>query len=103
MTAIQVLGFETSGARCGIALTEGEDLIGQIDLRQRMELARRLMPAVDALLRLFDREARNLGGIAVSLGPGSFTGLRVGVATAKTLAWSLGIQIAGVPTLEALA
>jgi tRNA threonylcarbamoyladenosine biosynthesis protein TsaB len=62
-----------------------------------------LVPAVQGLLRDADLAWSQLGGIAVGLGPGLFTGLRVGVATAKTLAHALGISIAGLSSLDVLA
>jgi tRNA threonylcarbamoyladenosine biosynthesis protein TsaB len=61
------------------------------------------MPALDALLRAMSSSMRDIHGIIVSLGPGSFTGLRVGVSTAKGLAHSLRIPLMGVSSLEAMA
>jgi tRNA threonylcarbamoyladenosine biosynthesis protein TsaB len=61
------------------------------------------MPAVEALLEPLGLAVGDLGAVAVSAGPGSFTGLRVGVAAAKGLAYSLGIPLYGMPTLDLLA
>src|SRR5205823_7265962 len=68
-----------------------------------MSLSRLLLPAIDQLLALLELCPADLEGIAVSLGPGSFTGLRVGVTTAKTMAWALSLPVVGVATLEAVA
>lgn len=62
-----------------------------------------LLPAIDAALAAGGVAARDLGGIVVGIGPGSFTGLRVGMTVAKTMAYGLGLPIAGVGTLAALA
>jgi tRNA threonylcarbamoyladenosine biosynthesis protein TsaB len=78
-------------------------MLGQVEFRHRMDLSRRLVPAIEQALGLAALAPAGLRGIAVSLGPGSFTGLRVGVATGKAIAWSLAIPVLGIPTLEALA
>lgn len=62
-----------------------------------------LLPHIEMLLQAAQVEKQQLRVVAVSLGPGSFTGLRIGLATAKALAYALGIPLIGVPTLEALA
>jgi tRNA threonylcarbamoyl adenosine modification protein YeaZ len=64
---------------------------------------RGLLPAVEALLSAASLEPGGLGGIAVDVGPGSFTGVRVGVTAAKTLAWALKVPVVGVVSLEVLA
>jgi tRNA threonylcarbamoyladenosine biosynthesis protein TsaB len=100
---VRVLGIETSGEVCGVAVADEGRELGSLQFRHGRALSRLLIPAVAALLEVIDLPRGDLEGIAVSAGPGSFTGLRIGVATAKTLAWSLGIPVVGVPTLEALA
>jgi tRNA threonylcarbamoyladenosine biosynthesis protein TsaB len=100
---MRVLGIETTGDFCGVAVVDDAGVAGEIGFRHRMDLSRRLLPAVDTLLSLLRLRPGVLQGVAVSLGPGSFTGLRIGVATAKTFAWSLGLPVAGVSTLAALA
>ena len=65
--------------------------------------ARLLLPAIDALLADHKLDARSLAGVVVNLGPGSFTGLRVGVAVAQTLGWARGVSLVGVSLFEALA
>src|SRR4030042_1800262 len=63
----------------------------------------KLMPAIDNLLREASLSLREIGGIALALGPGSFTALRIGVSTVKGLAYALRVPVVGVPTLDALA
>jgi tRNA threonylcarbamoyladenosine biosynthesis protein TsaB len=63
----------------------------------------RLMPGVATLLSNTGKDLADLAAVAVSLGPGNFTGLRIGLATAKTLAWSLKCPLVAVPTMEVLA
>jgi tRNA threonylcarbamoyladenosine biosynthesis protein TsaB len=64
---------------------------------------RELVPAIDALVAEAGIKKTDIGAVAVSVGPGSYTGLRIGVTAAKTLAWALGCDLVAVPTLEALA
>ena len=97
-----VLGLETSGEIAGMALVRGEEVLAQETFRHEMKLSRDLLPRLDALMQGLGLRPQDLGGVAVSLGPGSFTGLRIGVTAAKTLAYSLGIPVAGVGTLHAL-
>lgn len=98
-----ILAIETSGQTCGLALVDAGGPIALRSFAHGMELSRRLVPEIDTLLRQRGATVGGLAGIAVSLGPGSFTGLRIGVTTAKALAWAAGVRIIGVPTLAALA
>ncbi|HOC30914.1 MAG: tRNA (adenosine(37)-N6)-threonylcarbamoyltransferase complex dimerization subunit type 1 TsaB [Armatimonadetes bacterium] len=98
-----LLALETTSAWCGIALWNDGGPVASHGFAQAMDLSSRLVPAVRDLLTEEGLTAEDLKGIAVSLGPGSFTGVRIGVATAKTLAQALDIPIAGVPTMTVLA
>ncbi|HSR10897.1 MAG TPA: tRNA (adenosine(37)-N6)-threonylcarbamoyltransferase complex dimerization subunit type 1 TsaB, partial [Thermodesulfobacteriota bacterium] len=104
-----VLALETATLAGSVALVDAGDgetgrrIIGENTLSNPETHSARLMPGIDRLLKEASLTIRDIGGIAVSIGPGSFTGLRIGVATAKGLAYALGIPVAGVPTLDALA
>ena len=99
-----VLGIETATALGGVALVSAAgELHGEITLRSRESHAERILPAVDSLLETLGAAPSDIAGVAVSSGPGSFTGLRAGIAAAKGLAYSLGVPLYGVATLEALA
>ena len=100
---MRVLAVETSTLAGGVALLDGDVLLGQYLLDVRVTHSERLMVAVDRLLGDAGFTARALTGLAVAVGPGSFTGLRVGLSTVKGLALALGIPVAAVPTLDAMA
>ena len=87
----------------GVALLNEEKLLSEYTLDVQTTHSARLMPALDHILRDSSVDKGELDGIAISIGPGSFTGLRIGLATAKGLALGLGIPLVGVPTLDALA
>jgi tRNA threonylcarbamoyladenosine biosynthesis protein TsaB len=100
---MKVLAIETTGERAELAVVDADGVVAALTFRHQMALSRRLVPRIQSLLEIAELNARELDGIAVSLGPGSFTGIRIGVATAKALALALGLPIAGVPTLDAIA
>lgn len=99
-----VLGIETATALGGVALVSAAgELLGEITMRGSESHAERVLPAIDVLLQTHGLTPRDVAAVAVSRGPGSFTGLRAGIAAAKGLAFSLGVPLYGVPTLAALA
>lgn len=100
---MRILAVETSTLAGGAALLDGERVLGEYTLNIRATHSERLMAAVDRLLRDSGWEVADLEGLAVAIGPGSFTGLRIGVSAVKGLALALGIPVAAVPTLDALA
>lgn len=97
------LAIETSCETAGVALVSDGDLLALRQRRHRMDTLARLTAEIDEMLRCESLRVGDLDGIAVSLGPGSFTGLRIGIATAKALAFAAGKPIVGVPTLDVLA
>lgn len=98
------LGIETSSFGGSVALSRGRELLAQRDLDPSgRRHARTLVPEIHNLLQAAGRTAADLQLIAVSIGPGSFTGLRVGVVCAKTLAWAVGAKLVGVDTFLATA
>src|SRR6266849_1462612 len=100
---MKVLALESATLSGGAALVDGERLLGEITLDVAVTHSERLMAAVDRLVAECGFSPRDLDGLAVSVGPGSFTGLRVGLATVKGLAMALDLPVAPVPTLDALA
>jgi tRNA threonylcarbamoyladenosine biosynthesis protein TsaB len=100
---VKVLALETSTLAGGAALLDGARLVGLYTLDIRVTHSERLLVAIDRLLADAGWRPADLEGVAVAVGPGSFTGLRIGVSTAKGLGLSLGLPIAPVPTLDALA
>ncbi len=98
-----LLAIDTTTTVCSVAVGEEGKLLAEYLLNIKKTHSQRLMPLVISLLKDSDVGRSNLEGIAVAVGPGSFTGIRIGVATARGLAQGLGIPLIGVNTLEALA
>jgi tRNA threonylcarbamoyladenosine biosynthesis protein TsaB len=100
---MRLLAVETSTLAGGVALLDGERLVAEYLLDVGIAHSERLMAAVDRALADARWSMRDLAGLAVAVGPGSFTGLRIAVSTVKGLGLALGIPIAAVPTLDAMA
>lgn len=98
-----ILALDTATDQGSLALVALDGLLLEHTLKSRGAYLTRLLPGVEALLEAGGRRLNEVGAIAVSLGPGNFTGLRIGLATAKGLAWALGCPLVPVPTLEVLA
>lgn len=98
-----ILSIETATSVCSVALhTKEGTLVGIVELFQDNVHAKKLMPLIETLLQQTGIMRNELVAVAVSSGPGSYTGLRIGVSTAKGMAYALGIPLIGVDTLEAL-
>ncbi len=98
-----VLGIETATGVAGAAVVNKDRLVAERFVHNKKTHSQNLLPMIQQVLADAGISTRELGGIAVSGGPGSFTGLRIGMATAKSMAQVLKIPVAAVPTLEALA
>jgi len=100
---VTILGIETATVGCSTSVVmDGRVVAESISNRPRAH-AESLLAQVDEVLRKAALELSDIDGLAVSIGPGSFTGLRIGLSVAKGLAWSTGKPLAGVSTLKALA
>lgn len=98
------LGIETSGQAGSVALVEGGNVLAETALSPSgRRHARTLVAELKVLLEQVDRRPTDCECVAVSIGPGSFTGLRVGVVCAKTFAYATGSRVVAVDTLEAIA
>ncbi|MEX2027678.1 MAG: tRNA (adenosine(37)-N6)-threonylcarbamoyltransferase complex dimerization subunit type 1 TsaB [Pirellulaceae bacterium] len=97
------LAIETSSKSGSVALLKGDEVAQQRQLDPLVGSARTLVPAIEQIVSDQQLRPGQLNLIAVSTGPGSFTGLRVGMTTAKTLAYALSCDILGVDTLDAIA
>ena len=100
---MKILGIDTSTPIGSVALIDGESLVAEHTLNIVKAHSSRLMPAIDSVLKWGDITADELDGCAVGIGPGSFTGIRIGIATIKSLCYALDKPIVGVSTLEAIA
>jgi len=98
-----ILALETAGTCGSVALIGEERCLAEYSLNTKTTHSRRLLANVDWLLKETQCDWAQLDAIAVSLGPGSFTGLRIGLATAKGLSFATGKPLIGVPTLEGIA
>ncbi|MCX5891811.1 MAG: tRNA (adenosine(37)-N6)-threonylcarbamoyltransferase complex dimerization subunit type 1 TsaB, partial [Deltaproteobacteria bacterium] len=98
-----ILALDTAAETGSLALVEGEQPLVEYSLESAGTVLSRLLPKLAAMFAAAGRNPADLGAVGVSVGPGNFTSLRIGLATAKTLAWSLGCPLVPVPTLEVLA
>ncbi len=100
---MRVLGIETSTLQGGVALVDAQRVVCEHTLSVQVTHSERLLPAIDAVLSDAGVTLDSIDGLAISIGPGSFTGLRIGVSTVKGLAYATGLPVVAVPTLEAMA
>jgi tRNA threonylcarbamoyladenosine biosynthesis protein TsaB len=101
--AMNVLGVETSTLVGSVAVASEEGLIGEYTLNVGLTHTERLLPAIDQLLQGLAIPFSDIDALAISLGPGSFTGLRIGISTIKGLSFASEKPVVGIPTLDALA
>ena len=97
------LAFETSAKAASVALMEGGKLLGESYQNTGLTHSQTLMVMAEDLLKACGKTAQQVEAVAVAAGPGSFTGVRIGVAAAKGFAWGAEIPCYGVSTLEAMA
>ncbi len=97
-----ILGIETSGNVGGVALQKGENLLGQISFRKGMIHGVALLPAIERLFRKHGTRPRDIDAVAVSAGPGSYTGVRVGATCAKAFCYATGAKLVAVATLDVM-
>lgn len=100
---MRLLGIETATARLGVAISDEEGVRASFDLVNAGRHSESLVPAIEFVCRQSGIELRAIEGVAVDIGPGLFTGLRVGLATAKAIAYAHGIPTVPVSSLEVLA
>ena len=98
-----ILAFDTSSLASSVVVLDGEQLLAEARLEEGRRSAKDLAPTIDDLVRLAGLEPAQIKLIATTVGPGSFTGLRVGVTTAKTLAYAIGCDVIGLDTLDVIA
>lgn len=98
-----VMGIDTSTLHGGVALVSGQGMICDYTLNVKATYSERLLPLIDRVLQDTGITLRHVEGFAIAVGPGSFTGLRIGLSTVKGLAVAGGQSLVGVSTLEAMA
>ncbi len=100
---MRVLGIDTATWTASVGVADGEAVLAEVSRRAAPSHGLSLLPLIEEVLAVAGLRGADLQAIAVSIGPGSFTGLRIGLSSAKGLAFALGLEVTGVPTLEALA
>ncbi|MFZ4453420.1 tRNA (adenosine(37)-N6)-threonylcarbamoyltransferase complex dimerization subunit type 1 TsaB [Salibacterium aidingense] len=97
---MKILAIDTSTHVMGIALSQGDKLLAEYTTNFKKNHSLRLMPAIHQIMEEVGVSPAELDAVAVAKGPGSYTGVRIGVTTAKTMAWSLGIPVYGISSLQ---
>jgi tRNA threonylcarbamoyladenosine biosynthesis protein TsaB len=100
---MKVLGIDTSTMMGAVGIVDGAELIAELRTNVAVTHSERLMMHVDGLLKSARLTLNDMDGFAVTTGPGSFTGLRIGLAAVKGLAYGTGKPVAGMSTLDVLA
>lgn len=98
-----LLHIETATEVCSAALTFGDEVLAVQESGDGNSHSKNLLPYIDQVCKAANRDLRAVDGVVVSVGPGSYTGLRIGVSTAKGIAYSLGVPVMAVSTLASLA
>lgn len=100
---MKILALDSSGLVASVAVTEDDNLLAEYTVNYKKTHSQTLLPMLDEISRMIELDLESIDAIAVAAGPGSFTGLRIGSATAKGLGLALSKPLIGVPTVEALA
>lgn len=99
---MKILGIDTSGSALSVAVTDGSKLRAEYWIDRGLTHSQQLMPLTDRLLYDLNLTVEDMDAFACAKGPGSFTGLRIGVATVKALGFAMKKPVVGINTLEAL-
>ena len=100
---MKILALDSSGLVASVAVTEDDTLLAEYTVNYKKTHSQTLLPMLDEISRMIELDLSALDAIAIAAGPGSFTGLRIGSATAKGLGLALDLPIVSVPTVDALA
>lgn len=100
---MKILALDSSGLVASVALTEEDTLIAEYNIQYKKTHSQTLLPMMDEIKKMIDLDMNTVDAVALAAGPGSFTGLRIGSATAKGLGLALHIPLIEIPTLEGLA
>ncbi|MCR4727778.1 MAG: tRNA (adenosine(37)-N6)-threonylcarbamoyltransferase complex dimerization subunit type 1 TsaB [Lachnospiraceae bacterium] len=100
---MKIIGIDSSGLTASVAILEDDCVVAEYSVNHKKTHSQTLVPMLDEISRMTELDLSAVDCIAVAKGPGSFTGLRIGSATAKGLGFALNIPIAEVPTTDALA
>ena len=100
---MKILGLDSSGLVASIAVVEDTELLGEYTINYKKTHSQTLLPMLDEVAKMIELDLESIDAIAVAGGPGSFTGLRIGSATAKGLGFALQKPLVHVPTVDALA
>ena len=100
---MKILALDSSGLVAGVAVLEDDNCIAEYTINYKKTHSQTLLPMLDEVSRMIELDLNSIDAIAVAAGPGSFTGLRIGSATAKGLGQALGKPLIGIPTVDGLA
>ncbi len=100
---MKILALDSSGLVASVAVVEDDNLLAEYTVNYKKTHSQTLLPMLDEISRMTDLDLASIDAVAVAAGPGSFTGLRIGSATAKGLGLALDCPLISVPTLEGLA
>ena len=102
-STMKVLGVDTSTMTAGIGIVEGDEILVEVKFSVKITYSEILVSCIDRALKNVGLKIEEMNGFAISIGPGSFTGLRIGLSTLKGLSFATGRPLASVPSLDALA
>lgn len=100
---MKILGIESAALTASVAIVEDDGLLAEYSVNHKKTHSQTLLPMIDEIVKMTDTDLNTLDAIAISGGPGSFTGLRIGSATAKGLGLALNVPLVHVPTVDAMA
>ncbi|HBD64845.1 MAG TPA: tRNA (adenosine(37)-N6)-threonylcarbamoyltransferase complex dimerization subunit type 1 TsaB [Clostridiales bacterium] len=100
---MKVLAIESSSITASCAVSDNEKLLGEYTLNHKKTHSEKLMPLIESLMTDLNISIQDIDVIAISEGPGSYTGLRIGAAIAKSMAYAVNIPIVNVPTMKSMA
>lgn len=100
---MKIIAIDSSGLVASVAIVEDDTLIGEYNVQYKKTHSQTLLPMLDELKKMVELDLSTIDAIALAAGPGSFTGLRIGSATAKGLGFAMNVPLIEIPTLDGLA